>query len=186
MKRFRIPVMIILFACMGCAHAVSEKLRSEADPGITFAMLMQSPETFIGKTVIFGGTIVETRNYEEGSEIEVMQNELDYSDYPADNDQSSGRFIFFHAGFLEPEIYANGRKVTGAGKVTGIREGKVGEQTYKFPVIEALELKLWEERYLYDPYYDYPYYWGAYPYWGHPFYHNYSYGYPYWWPPRRH
>ncbi len=141
---------------------------------------MQSPETYIGKMVIFGGTVVMTRNYEEGSEIEVIQRDLDYSDYPMNDDQSSGRFIFLYNGYLESEIYAEGRRVTGAGKVKGVREGKVDEQTYLFPVIEVEELKLWEERIPYDPYYDYPYYWGAYPYGRHPFFYNHYYGYPYW------
>ena len=147
---------------------------------------MQSPDTYIGKTVIFGGTVVTTRNYEEGSEIEVIQRDLDYSDYPMNDDQSSGRFIFLYNGYLESEIYAEGRRVTGAGKVKGMREGKVGEQTYLFPVIEVEELKLWEESRHYDPYYDYPYYRGGYPYGRHPFFYNHNYGYPYWWPPRPH
>ena len=146
---------------------------------------MQSPETYIGKTVILGGTVVMTRNYEEGSEIEVIQRDLDYSDYPMDDDQSSGRFIFLYNGYLESEIYAEGRRVTGAGKVKGAKQGKVGEKTYLFPVIEVEELKLWEERLPYDPYYYYPYYWGGYSYGRHPFFYN-HYGYPYWWPPRPH
>lgn len=177
--------MIVLLSCMGCAHAVSEKLRSQVDPQLTFSQLMQSPETYIGEIVILGGTVVMTRNYEEGSEIEVIQNDLDYSDYPVNDDQSRGRFLFFYNGYLESEIYAEGRKVTGAGKVKGVTEGKVGGQTYLFLVVEVEELKLWEEYISSGPYYNYPYY-GGYPYGGHPFFYNryygYPYGYPYWRP----
>ena len=172
MKYFQFPLLIIFFACTGCVSAISDRLRSELDPSLTFAQLLKSPETSVGKKVMLGGVIVRTDNYEEGSEVEVVQKELDHTDYPYSGDESGGRYIFIYKGFLEPEIYAEKRKVTGAGRFLGIRQGKVGERAYSFPLIEVEELKLWEkENRYYYPYY-YPYFYG-------PFGYGYGYGYAY-------
>jgi len=171
MKHFQFPLLIVLLTCTGCVSVISDQLRSELDPSISFAQLLESPETSIGKKMMLGGVIVRTNNFEEGSEVEVIQKELDYTDYPESGDYSGGRFIFIYKGFLEPEIYAEKRRVTGAGRILGIRQGKVGEKAYSFPVIEVEELKLWEKI---DRYY-YPYY---YPYYGS-FGYGYGYGYPY-------
>ena len=63
--------------------------------------------------------------------------------------------------FLDPEIFAKGRYITGAGKLVGDRAGRVDGRDYRFPVIEAQQLHLWEER-TYDPnYFSYRYGWAG-------------------------
>ncbi|MGV7220138.1 MAG: Slp family lipoprotein [Nitrospinales bacterium] len=176
MKNIKAALIIILFSCTGCVSAISDQLRSELDASITFPQLLKSPEASIGKKVMLGGTIVRTNNYDKETEVEVVQKELDSSDYPITSDYSGGRFIFVYKGFLEPEIYAEKRKVTGAGTIIGSRQGKVGEKSYTFPVIEVQELKLWEKENQFYSYYD-PYYYGAFGYsygygFGHPYYSN--------------
>jgi len=177
MKYINNSLILVLIACSGCVSAISDQLRSELDPSITFAQLLKSPETSIGKKVMLGGVIVRTSNFENESEVEVVQKELDSSDYPEASDYSGGRFIFIYKGFLEPEIYAKKRKVTGAGTIIGTKQSKVGDKPYTFPVIEVQELKLWEkiDPYYYS-YYD-PYFYGAFGYsygygFGHPYYSN--------------
>jgi len=169
----RLLQIIILSALIGlsaCAHPVSEDLRKGLDPALTFEALLEAPEEHIGKRAMFGGVIVETRSLPEGIEIEVVQKKIDFSGYPEVGDQTGGRFIFFNKGFLEPEIYAKGRGVTGVGKIRGTQMGKVGERPYEFPVIEAEELKLLDDvernPYFYPPYWD-------------PWYRPHSYA-PYW------
>jgi outer membrane lipoprotein len=176
MKYIKTSLIIFLLSCSGCVSAISDQLRSELDPSITFAQLLKSPETSIGKKVMLGGVIVRTNNYDKKSEVEVVQKVLDNSDYPTGSDYSGGRFIFVYKGFLEPEIYAEERKVTGAGTVIGTKQGKIGEKAYTFPVIEVEELRLWEKEDRYYSYYD-PYYYGAFGYsygfgFGHPYYSN--------------
>ncbi len=163
-------IFFFLIGIVGCAHPVSEELRKELDSAITFERLLETPEEFIGKRVMFGGAIVETRTFPEGTEVEVVQKKIDFTGYPEAGDQSGGRFIFFNKGFLEPEIYSRGRGVTGVGKIRGTKMGKVGERPYEFPVIEVEELKLLDDiernPYFYPPYWD-------------PWYRPHSYA-PYW------
>ncbi|MZG54637.1 MAG: starvation-inducible protein [Nitrospinae bacterium] len=163
-------IFLLLIGMIGCAHPVSRELRQDIDETLTFDRLLETPEEYIGKRVMFGGAIVETRALPEGTEIEVVQKKIDFTGYPEAGDESGGRFIFFNKGFLEPEIYSKGRGVTGVGKLTGTRMGKVGERPYEFPVIEVEELKLLDDiernPYFYPPYWD-------------PWYRPHSYA-PYW------
>ena len=163
-------VFLLLFGLIHCSHPMSQELLKDIDGTITFDRLFESPEEFIGKLVMFGGVIVETRVLPEGTEIEVVQKKIDFTGYPKAADESGGRFVFFKKGFLEPEIYSKGRGVTGVGKFIGTRMGKVGQRPYEFPLIEVKELKLLEDiernPYFYPPYWD-------------PWYRPHSYA-PYW------
>ena len=56
----------------GCAHSISEDLRKDLDPSLSFEYLLKSPEGFIGKRVMFGGVIIETRVLPQGTVVEVV------------------------------------------------------------------------------------------------------------------
>ena len=103
---FQIIIVSALIGLFGCTHLVSEELRKDLYPILTFERLLESPVEFIGKRVMFGGVIVETRALPQGTEVEVVQKEIDFSGYPETGNQTGGRFIFFNKGFLEPEIYS--------------------------------------------------------------------------------
>lgn len=190
MKRFHFVLIAMVLFGSGCAHPISSGLRSQVDPAVTFVHVLHAPQSYIGKTVILGGVISETRNLDGVSEIEVVEKDLDYSGYPSSADKSLGRFIFKKKGYLEAEIFSKGRAVTGAGTLIGIVKGKIGEADYDFPVIEVEELKLWEENkypnYGYSPYYDYGLswqpFWRPYRYYPHRYYGRFypRYRYRYW------
>ena len=127
---------------LSCAHPVSQEIRKGLDPDIEFESLVNDPSPFLGKRVLFGGVIAVTRNTKNGTELEIVQKNLEaYGNLEA-GDYSGGRFLFFNKGYLEPEIYASGRELIGVGKVTGQKLGKVGDYPYNFPVIEVEELHL--------------------------------------------
>ncbi len=52
---FQTIILSALIGLFGCAHPVSEKLRKDLDPTLTFERLLEAPEEFIGKRVMFGG-----------------------------------------------------------------------------------------------------------------------------------
>jgi outer membrane lipoprotein len=161
---------LILFFLVGCAHPVSQDIREGLEPDIKFETLANDPKLFLGKRVLFGGVIVVTRNIKHGTELEIVQKNIEpYGNLEA-GDYSGGRFFFFSKGYLEPEIYASGRKLIGVGIVTGQKLGKVGDYPYNFPVIEVEELYLLEDTkhntsyfypYSLDPWYR-PYFFGRY------------------------
>ena len=169
--------VLLLVALSACVHPISGNLRRQVDPTLSFAQILSDPQKHIGKKVVLGGVIVETRNLADHSDVEVVQKNLDAFGYPGSGDESQGRFLFRYPGYLESEIYSKGRLVTGGGTLTGTQKGKIGEVDYEFPVIAVEELKLWEplaaSYYGYPPYAYGPYwgrYWGAYPFYPYGYY----------------
>ena len=166
-KIYLAEFLIIVFL-VGCAHPISQEIRENIDPDIKFESLVEDPNTFLGKRVLFGGVIVVTRNLEDGTELEIVQKNLEsYGNLEA-GDYSGGRFLFFSKGYLEPEIYASGRELIGVGKVTGKKLGQIGDYSYNFPIIEVEELHLLDDKklnssnsipYSWDPWYR-PYFFG--------------------------
>ena len=136
---------LIIVVFVGCAHPVSHEIRKGIDPDIKFETLVENPNPFLGKRVLFGGVIVVARNLEHVTELKILQKNLEsYGNLEA-GDYSGGRFLFFSKGYLEPEIYASGRELIGVGKVAGQKSGKVGDYSYNFPIIEVEELHLLDD-----------------------------------------
>jgi outer membrane lipoprotein len=181
MKRFFI-LMIVVGLLSGCVNAISRGVLKEVDREITFSALLQSPTAYQGKMVLLGGVIVDTINKQGGSLIEVYQTRLDRG-RPANTDSSEGRFLALYQGYLDSEIYKQGRKVTLAGTVQGEKIQQLGEVEYHYPYIIIKEIHLWPEEkpaqyepypYRWGPWYD-PYPWGL---WYDPWYPWGPWGYP--------
>ena len=158
----RVFILIVFLAVVGCTHPISKNLRAGLDPSVSLTGLFESPDAYIGKRVLMGGNIVQTRNFPDQSEIEVVQKSVDSYGNLSGGDRTLGRFIYRHRGYLESEVYAKGRDVIGAGVIVGGQSGKIGDRDYLFPVIEPEELILLPEYietpYYYDPFYPYYFY----------------------------
>ena len=169
----------LALACMGCTHVISESVRQQAQPPMSFAELRTNPEALKGRMVILGGEILQTTNLREGTRIEVLQRPLSESETPKLTDTTGGRFMAFCDEYLDPAVYAQRRRITVAGQVLGTYAGKVGEVDYSYPIISCEETHLFptasaeQRRYAAypwwygDPYF-YPWTLGPYPYafWG--------------------
>jgi outer membrane lipoprotein len=165
---------------LGCAHVISDAVRTQAEPAVPFAHLRANPNAYQGRTLILGGEILDTTNLREGTRLEILQKPLGYSEAPQVTDNTGGRFIAMCEEYLDPAVYAKGRRITVAGRVLGSYTGKVGEVDYIYPLISCQEIYLWPRIARLPPRYD-PYDWWygpPYPYLGyswHPFYRR-----PFW------
>lgn len=176
--RGRLIMLLSLFIA-GCAHVMSEQSLRLVDRQITFEELRRTPESYLGKYVLLGGTVAGVRNSKGGGELEVLQAPLDSSGMPEEKQYSGGRFIITTTQFLDPLVYKTGRRVTVVGEVKGKKTRQIDEVEYTYPLVAEVELRLWEryetEQYYYNPY---PYYYDPFwnPWWPYrrPFY-------PYWW-----
>jgi outer membrane lipoprotein len=137
--------MVAMLLLVGCAHVISKQALKEVDKNATFAQVAKAPDAYKGKTVLFGGDIIETKNLSDKTLITVLQRPLGTRDRPAAGDVSEGRFIIQAPGFLDPAIYSPGRQMTVAGKVVGKEVRPLGEIQYTYPLIEKRELYLWPE-----------------------------------------
>jgi outer membrane lipoprotein len=143
-KRGRLWMLIGWFALvgMGCTHVISETLRQQAQPPVSFAELRTNPDALKGRTVILGGEILRTTNLRDGTRLEVLQRPLGESEVPKLTDTTGGRFMAFCKEYLDPAVYAERRRITVAGQVMGTYAGKVGEVDYTYPLISCEETHL--------------------------------------------
>jgi outer membrane lipoprotein len=182
---------VLLFSaiCLQACSVIPREVRKEVDGTLSFRELKEDPEAHAGKKVALGGEIVETRNFPDESLIEVLQKRLRAGDVPEETDESEGRFLVSHPGYLDPAIYRSGRYVTVVGEVRGSRTLRIGEADYRYPVLSSIFLYLWPRREIfYGPYHYYPYYYPPYyPYGVFWFYYPYP-VWPYWYynPPPKH
>jgi outer membrane lipoprotein len=137
--------MMTIFLLSGCAHVISKGVLQEVDASVSFAQVSKDPEAYTGKTVLFGGDVIETQNLSDKTLVVVLQRPLGSRGEPSAGDVSEGRFIITTPGFLDPAIYSSGRKLTAAGTVTGKEVRPLGEIQYTYPIIEKRELYLWPE-----------------------------------------
>ncbi len=98
-----------------------------------------------GVVVTWGGVIASTRNLPQETEIEVIGYPLDRCGEPLTRGQPTGRFVARHSGFLEPSDYRSDRRITATGRIGPVREGRVGEASYRFPVLEDAVVRLWPD-----------------------------------------
>lgn len=152
----------------GCATTVPEAIRTAPSSDISVAKARADAKAYIGQRVRWGGTVARVENHEASTDLEIVARELDRLGRPQNIDSSFGRFIARVTGFLDPVVYSEGRYVTIAGTITEEIIGRIGEHTYRYPLVNADSAYLWEplraapNPYPYrDPFYD--------PFW-HPWY----------------
>jgi len=147
MKRTR--SLIVLTAAIAasvvaaCAPPFSRELLDKIEKNVPFAALQKEPERFSGKLMMVGGTIVDTKNLKEGTQIEVLQKPLDGEGRPEPTDETGGRFLVVTQTYLDAAVFHRGRSVTIIGEVTGSKVQPLDEIAYRYPVLTAKELHLW-------------------------------------------
>ena len=149
MRRPGIPILLLISALAGCAG--SECRTPVGNPSVT-PSVVSATGTHIGDLVEWGGTLVETRHLENRTELELVAYPLGSCGLPNIESGQIGRFIIVFPDFLETADYKAGRQVSAAGRIEGIREGRLGDANYSFPVLESHQVHLWPQRHILDPY----------------------------------
>ena len=170
-SRGAFPALLCAALAAGCA-TVQPPSGAPVDD-VDVADVQRAPPA-VPATVRWGGTIVRMANVGDGAtELEVVARPLGGNGRPRHVDASAGRFVARVERFLDPEIVREGRDVTVTGTVGELREGRVGESAYRFPVVAVENLRYWTPaapgRQVQGPYGPYPAY-GPY---------GYAYGAPY-------
>lgn len=157
----------------GCS-SVPETIRNAPAnaPGVA-EVRQAAPGSYQGTEVRWGGTIARVENRQNETLVEIVARET-YSDgEPKPLDTSPGRFIARIDTFLDPAIYATGRRLTVVGTVSESIERTLDQMEYRYPVVSVSRYHLWpalqerDERYddpwMYDPWY--PWHpWSPWPY----------------------
>ncbi len=151
-------LMASLSASWSCARreVISDQIRREAVRGLSFKTLAEETDRYVGKTVILGGRILETKNVGGESAMTVLQVPLAMGEKPDLRSLSQGGFILSYKGYLEPEVYEKDRPVTVAGNVVGRIAGKAGNCPNPCIHLEYRQIYLWPmyESYTHPPFYE--------------------------------
>ena len=134
-----LPVTVLLVACTSTPVFDTDGV----DRTLTPRNIATSPQLATGRHVQWGGIILSTTRLEDSTQIEVLAYPLDTAARPQRDSQPLGRFMLEQAGQLQPATYAEGRRITVVGTVTGTRIGQVGDGDYNYPVISVRQLHLW-------------------------------------------
>jgi outer membrane lipoprotein len=102
-------------------------------------------KTHVNKKAVWGGMIVEVRNFTDNSQIEMLNYPLDNNAEPVRTAQAQGRFIIKVEGFLDPAQYSSGRWLSVLGTIRPSEAGQIGDVKYQYPVIQSQQLHLWSD-----------------------------------------
>ncbi len=137
----------LLFSLLAGCATTPDFDTTQVDKTLTPQSVIAEPDLSYGKIALWGGIILNTLNLENTTQIEILAYPLNTSYKPSQENQPLGRFIIQHKDYLEPATYAQGRLITVLGSISDNQNGKVGESTYIYPVINAQQIHLWS---LYD------------------------------------
>lgn len=141
-KRLLPTLSLLALLLSGCASGPefpSEGIAKKLTPQKAVAEI----DSKQGKRVIWGGTILASRNMEEKSQLEILAYPLDSNQYPDRDEGALGRFLAESKGYLETVDYAVGRQVSILGTVREVRSGQVDAADYQYPLVDIEQIYLW-------------------------------------------
>lgn len=144
LQKSSLLALAALLWAAGCSPPFSKAALERVDRAVPFEELKRDPDRYKGTWVMLAGVIIDARNAQDGTYLEVLQTEMDRRGRPVDIDASKGRFLIASDRFLDAAVYHAGRSVTVIGEVAGQKVQPLGEVQYRYPVVLARELNLWE------------------------------------------
>ena len=111
----------------------------------------EAPERWVDQPVVWGGMILEVRNYERHSEIELLAYPLDAKQRPMLELADQGRFIALLPGYVEGQDFPEGRFLSLIGRITGDRRGSLRNAPYTWPEVDVDQMHLWPREFRSGP-----------------------------------
>ena len=136
-KKQLIMIAMIAIALSACQSTPDNPAGQAAQ-----ASSINISEPDIGQTFNWGGEILQTKNLKSTTELTILGYPLDKYSQPDHDNPSTGRFIAVYSGFLEPTDFSKGKLVSMTGELVEIRDGKVSDADYRFPVLTIENIDL--------------------------------------------
>jgi outer membrane lipoprotein len=127
-----------------CATSPGFRLE-QIDYNLTPKNVLQVDEQARGHQVLWGGTILSSKNFTDHTRLEVLAYPLDKEGRISTDAEPLGRFYALHSGYLETAEYSKNRWLSLTGTYIGLENGKVGSADYTFPVVNVKQTYLWTE-----------------------------------------
>ena len=146
-------LFLLLFP--GCSPIFSPTVMKKVNTTLTFQEVLQDPDTYKGKTVFWGGEVIQVLPQDGTTFVEILQMPLGWRGKPHEVSASEGKFLVLFKKDYDFSIFNKGRKITVAGEFQRIVQGEeieesFGNKDYPYPLLLSEEVHLWKE-------YSYPY-----------------------------
>jgi len=142
-KPLALTASLLLLA--GCAGSLPPTLRDARVSQVTVAAA-HAHQAPAGVHVRWGGVISKINNTPKATWVQIISKPLRHSGRPRRVRFSEGRFLARVPGFLDPDVYAVGRKITVVGVFSGYEKDPIGSYLYDFPVVRTHAIYLWPPR----------------------------------------
>ncbi|SIN93758.1 Slp family lipoprotein [Salinivibrio sp. ES.052] len=143
MKSYLFTMALGILTLSGCT-TLPETLKGRMDQPVTeYAVVAKMTHANQGEEVRLGGMIVDVKNRESDSVVEIVALPTSQVGRPQINASSLGRFKAIFDGFVEPADYAQGRPITVLGDFQSRQTGKVDDYKYDYPVLKVKGHQLW-------------------------------------------
>ena len=138
-------LFFLLAGISACGPLLSKESLEGVNRDLTSSEVIEHPESYTGDTVLWGGVIRENIPEPDGTRVVIDQAPLDGRGVPQIQ-TTLGEFIAHTPLTLDPQRYRPGRKITVAGRIDGVEERQTGVTQYPRPVLQALDIYLWDEK----------------------------------------
>lgn len=135
----------LLTLCLAGCAATPRFDTNKAMLSVTPEQAVREMDRLAGTRVLWGGVIVSAENREETTQLEILGYPLDSRQQPDPEAKAQRRFVAVKAGYLETADFAQGRRVTVTGPLTGTRTGRIDQAPYTYPVVRVADIQLWPE-----------------------------------------
>lgn len=143
MRHHSFGLMLLLLTATGCTTVISEQSRKLVNTAADFKAVKEAPDNYIGKNILLGGRIANIRNSSDGAQLEIVQFDLTFQNYPEDTFISYGRFLATSSSYMDPLIFKRGMLITLVGEVKVKKTLRLDDMDYTYPVISMREWYLW-------------------------------------------
>jgi len=135
---------VVVSGCVSTPEVVPDTMKSQIDSHIRFEQVLDQPEAFQGKVVVWGGEVLQAKRLSDATQLEILQLPLDSSQRPSQNKtESKGRFLARESAFLDPATFPAGTRVTVVGELTGAQTAQLDEMSYQYPTMVMKHLHVW-------------------------------------------
>lgn len=133
---------LLALALSGCV-SVPEAIRGTSPtPQQDLIRVMNAPQLYVGQEARFGGRVVDVKNLQGSTRLEIATVPLDASAAPVLGAASVGRIYADVNQFLDPVDFRN-QLVTVVGPIAGTEKGTIGKTPYNYLVIKVGGFKRW-------------------------------------------
>jgi outer membrane lipoprotein len=140
-----VSLLAMAMILSGCSSGpISRDLREQAQQ-VTFNQVRANPAGTRGTVVIWGGRIIGVANTTNGGTIYVLGLPVRGGGKPRSGQPSPGRFMAVSPGFVDPELFPQGMRITVAGPLDGVWTEPVEDIQYTYPVVQFQQVHLWPE-----------------------------------------